>query len=36
MAIGHDIANPEGIIITGSLNNDQAVQQEVNNKEFQC
>ena len=36
MAIGHDLANAEGIIITGSLDNDQAVQQEVNNKEFQC
>lgn len=36
MAIGHDIANAKGIIITGSLNNDQTVQQEVNNKEFQC
>ena len=36
MAIGHDLANAEGIIITGSLNNDQTVHQEVNNKEFQC
>ncbi len=36
MAIGHDIALAKSIIITGSLNNDQTVQQEVNNKEFQC
>ena len=35
MAIGHDIANAKGIIITGSLNNNQIVWQEVNNKEFQ-
>ena len=35
MASGHDIGLAKGIIITGSLNNDQNVQQEVNNKDFQ-